>query len=57
MRRLLGRGCTTVSLGKGKAPMASKVVLLPGCDHAVQQERPAEVNAEMIDVLRHKYRH
>jgi hypothetical protein len=26
--------------------MASKVVLLPGCDHAVQQELPAEVNAE-----------
>ena len=36
--------------------MALKVVLLPGCGHWGQQERSAEVNAEMIDFLRHKYR-
>jgi pimeloyl-ACP methyl ester carboxylesterase len=34
--------------------MARKVVLLPGYGHWIQQERPAEVNAEMIDFLRHK---
>jgi pimeloyl-ACP methyl ester carboxylesterase len=36
--------------------MALKVVFLPGCGHWVQQERPAEVNAEMIDFLRHENR-
>jgi pimeloyl-ACP methyl ester carboxylesterase len=36
--------------------MVLKVVLLPGCGHWIQQERPAEVNAEMIDFLRHKHR-
>jgi pimeloyl-ACP methyl ester carboxylesterase len=45
-----------VSLEKGKAPMALKVVLLAGCGHWVQQELPAEVNAETLDFLRHEYR-
>jgi hypothetical protein len=36
--------------------MALKVVLLPVCDQWVQQGRPAEVNAEMVDFLRHEYR-
>lgn len=41
-----------------KASVANlrKVVLLPGCGHWVQQERPAEVNAEMIDFLRRESR-
>jgi pimeloyl-ACP methyl ester carboxylesterase len=33
-------------------PKLRKVVLLPGCGHWVQQERPAVVNAEITDFLR-----
>jgi pimeloyl-ACP methyl ester carboxylesterase len=33
-------------------PKLRKVVLLPGCGHWTKQERPAEVNAEIIDFLR-----
>ncbi len=35
--------------------MALKVVLLSSCGHLVHQERPAEVDAEMIDFLRRRY--
>ena len=33
-------------------PKLRKLVLLPGCGHWEQQERPSEVNAELIDFLR-----
>jgi pimeloyl-ACP methyl ester carboxylesterase len=33
-------------------PGLRKTVILPGCGHWTQQERPAEVNAAMIDFLR-----
>ncbi|MCC7366649.1 MAG: alpha/beta hydrolase [Dehalococcoidia bacterium] len=33
-------------------PNLRKTVLLPGCGHWTQQERPAEVNAAMIEFLR-----
>jgi epoxide hydrolase A/B len=37
---------------KAALPKLHKIVLLPGCGHWVQQERAAEVNAELIDFLR-----
>ena len=33
-------------------PNLTEVVMLPGCGHWTQQERPAEVNAAMIEFLR-----
>ncbi len=33
-------------------PQLQETILLPGCGHWTQQERPAEVNAAMIDFLR-----
>jgi pimeloyl-ACP methyl ester carboxylesterase len=33
-------------------PQLHRTVILPGCGHWTQQERPAEVNAAMIDFLR-----
>ena len=39
---------------KAALPKLRKVVLLPSCGHWVQQERTAEVNAELIDFLRHE---
>jgi pimeloyl-ACP methyl ester carboxylesterase len=33
-------------------PQLQKTLILPGCGHWTQQERPAEVNAAMIDFLR-----
>jgi pimeloyl-ACP methyl ester carboxylesterase len=41
---------------KASLPNLRKVVLLPGCGHWTQQERPAEVNAELIDFLRRESR-
>ncbi|MGF1429551.1 alpha/beta fold hydrolase [Kitasatospora sp. LaBMicrA B282] len=35
------------------APKLFRSVLLPGCGHWTQQERPAEVNAELLDFLAH----
>ncbi|MBO0782350.1 MAG: alpha/beta hydrolase [Ktedonobacteraceae bacterium] len=32
-------------------PKLRKVVMLPGCGHWAQQERPAEVNAELLAFL------
>jgi pimeloyl-ACP methyl ester carboxylesterase len=32
-------------------PNVRRIVLLPGCGHWTQQERPADVNAELIDFL------
>ena len=33
-------------------PNLTKRVLLPGCGHWIQQERPADVNAALIDFLK-----
>jgi len=33
-------------------PNLRKTIMLPGCGHWTQQERPAEVNAAMIDFLK-----
>jgi pimeloyl-ACP methyl ester carboxylesterase len=33
-------------------PHLRQIVLLPGCGHWTQQERPDAVNAELIDFLR-----
>jgi pimeloyl-ACP methyl ester carboxylesterase len=33
-------------------PQLRRTIILPGCGHWTQQERPAEVNAAMIDFLR-----
>jgi hypothetical protein len=33
------------------APLMHGPVVLPGCGHWTQQERPAEVNAALIDFL------
>lgn len=33
-------------------PQLRRTLVLPGCGHWTQQERPAEVNAAMIDFLR-----
>jgi pimeloyl-ACP methyl ester carboxylesterase len=35
-------------------PNLRKIVLLPGCGHWTQQERPAAVNAELVSFLRHE---
>jgi pimeloyl-ACP methyl ester carboxylesterase len=37
---------------KASVPNLRKVVLLPGCGHWTQQERPDEVNTALIDFLR-----
>ncbi|MDO8614883.1 MAG: alpha/beta hydrolase [Dehalococcoidia bacterium] len=36
---------------KATAPNLRKIVMLPGCGHWTQQERPAEVNRELIEFL------
>jgi pimeloyl-ACP methyl ester carboxylesterase len=33
-------------------PQLRRTIILPGCGHWTQQERPAEVNAAMIDFVR-----
>jgi pimeloyl-ACP methyl ester carboxylesterase len=33
-------------------PQLRRTIMLPGCGHVTQEERPAEVNAAMIDFLR-----
>lgn len=35
------------------APQLHDLVVLPGCGHWTQQERPAEVNAALLDLLAH----
>lgn len=42
---------TSLEPMKANVPNLRKVVILPGCGHWTQQERPAEVNAELIDFL------
>jgi len=34
-------------------PQLRATIMLPGCGHWTQQERASEVNAAMIDFLRH----
>jgi pimeloyl-ACP methyl ester carboxylesterase len=36
---------------KSDVPQLRDVLLLPGCGHWIQQERPAEVSAAMISFL------
>lgn len=36
---------------KTVVPRLHSTIILPGCGHWTQQERPAEVNAAMIDFL------
>jgi pimeloyl-ACP methyl ester carboxylesterase len=43
---------TSVEGMKANVPNLSKLVMLPGAGHWTQQERPAEVNAEMIEFLK-----
>jgi pimeloyl-ACP methyl ester carboxylesterase len=38
---------------KAAVPRLRETIILPGCGHWTQQERPAEVNAAMLDFLRH----
>jgi pimeloyl-ACP methyl ester carboxylesterase len=35
------------------APQLREVIMLPGCGHITQEERPAEVSTAMIDFIRH----
>ncbi|OGO50337.1 MAG: epoxide hydrolase [Chloroflexi bacterium RBG_16_68_14] len=43
---------TSIDAMKEHVPDLRDVVLLPGCGHWTQQERPAEVNAALIEFLR-----
>jgi pimeloyl-ACP methyl ester carboxylesterase len=47
-----GRGGTGNPL-TAVAPHLHGPVVLPGCRHWTQQERPAEVNAALLDFLTH----
>ncbi len=42
---------TSLEPMKANVPNLRKIVTLPGCGHWTQQERPAEVNAELIEFL------
>jgi pimeloyl-ACP methyl ester carboxylesterase len=42
---------------KTALPNLRKIVILPGCGHWVQQERPAELNREIIDFLNREVKH
>jgi pimeloyl-ACP methyl ester carboxylesterase len=37
---------------KQSVPLLRDTIMLPGCGHWTQQERPNEVNAAMIEFLR-----
>jgi len=45
-------GFTRMDAMKAHVPDLRKTVLLPGCGHWTQQERPSEVNRELIEFLR-----
>ena len=45
-------GFTNVEAMKANVPNLRGVVMLPGCGHWTQQERPEEVNAELVNFLR-----
>lgn len=42
----------TVAKLRTVVPRLCEAIILPGCGHSTQQERPAEVNAAMVDFLR-----
>jgi pimeloyl-ACP methyl ester carboxylesterase len=46
------RGFTNIEAMKANVPNLRGVVMLPGCGHWTQQERPEEVNAQLISFLR-----
>jgi pimeloyl-ACP methyl ester carboxylesterase len=46
------RNFTSTDGMQANVPNLRGTLLLPGCGHWVQQERPAEVNAALIDFLR-----
>ena len=41
---------------RAAVPNLRTLVIIPGCGHWIQQERPAEVNAELLDFLRREAR-
>ncbi|MEU6034153.1 alpha/beta hydrolase [Actinomadura sp. NPDC047616] len=45
-------GADLTELVRASTPNLREVVVLPGCGHWTQQERPAEVNTALIDFLR-----
>jgi pimeloyl-ACP methyl ester carboxylesterase len=47
---MLGKG-DLLGLMKAEAPDMRGAHLIPGCGHWTQQERPAEVNALLLDWL------
>ena len=47
------RGAPEVVANLSKSvPRLSRTIMLPGCGHWTQQERPAEVNTALIEFLR-----
>jgi pimeloyl-ACP methyl ester carboxylesterase len=46
------RGFTDVEAMKANVPNLRGVVMLPGCGHWTQQERPEEVNAQLVSFLK-----
>jgi len=46
------RGFTNIEAMKANVPNLRGVVMLPGCGHWTQQERPEEVNAQLVSFLR-----
>ena len=47
------RGATELVANlKQFVPQLRQTIMLPGCGHWTQQERPTEVNAAMIEFLR-----
>jgi pimeloyl-ACP methyl ester carboxylesterase len=42
---------------KAALPNLRKIVIIPGCGHWVQQERPGELNREVIDFLDNEIKH
>ena len=43
---------TSIDAMKENVPNLRNVVMLPGCGHWTQQERPTEVNAALIEFLK-----
>ncbi len=48
---VIGRTRASLDAMRETVPQLKKLVLLPGCGHWTQQERPAEVNAELVAFL------
>jgi len=46
------RGFTSIEAMKANVPNLRGAVMLPGCGHWTQQERPEEVNAHLVSFLR-----